>query len=138
PRRLAFDGGVHAPAADPADRPAIAEQQRPVARPGRSRPQTTHDGGQHEWPTFTPQVSCPFQQVAGRQATHKATPLSCRIRHSRGGVIGISTCVTPRWLSASTTALAIAGGAPTVADSPTPLAPNGWCGLGVTVRSVSQ
>ena len=47
-------------------------------------------------------------------------------------------CVTPRWRSASTTAFAIAGGAPTVADSPTPYAPNGWCGDGVTVLSVSQ
>ena len=34
-------------------------------------------------------------------------------------------CVTPRCASASTTAFAIAGGAPTVADSPTPFAPNG-------------
>src|SRR5262245_11682746 len=38
---------------------------------------------------------------------------------------------TPRWARASTTALAMAGGAPTVADSPTPLAPNGWYGEGV-------
>ena len=40
---------------------------------------------------------------------------------------------TPRCHSASTTAFAIAGGAPTVADSPTPFAPIGWCGDGVTV-----
>src|SRR4029077_19903618 len=104
----------------------------------RSRPQAAHDSGQDKWPTFAPQVCGPFEQVAGRHATHKATPFSCRSFHIRGGVIGISTWVTPRWLSASTTALTIAGGAPTVADSPTPLAPNGWCGLGVTVRSVSQ
>ena len=30
------------------------------------------------------------------------------------------------------------GGEPTVADSPTPLAPIGWCGDGVTVKPVSQ
>ena len=54
------------------------------------------------------------------------------------GVAGISMCRTPRWARASTTALTIAGGAPTVADSPTPLAPIGWCGEGVTVLSVSQ
>ena len=47
-------------------------------------------------------------------------------------------CVTPRCRSASTTAFAIAGGAPTVADSPTPFAPSGWCGEGVMVLSVSQ
>ena len=45
---------------------------------------------------------------------------------------------TPRCHSASTTAFAIAGGAPTVADSPTPFAPIGWCGDGVTVLSTSQ
>ena len=47
-------------------------------------------------------------------------------------------CRTPRCDSASTTALAIAGGAPTVADSPTPFAPSGWCGEGVVVFAVSQ
>jgi len=52
------------------------------------------------------------------------------------GVIGMSTWRTPRCQSASTTALAIAAGAPTVADSPTPLAPSGWWGEGVTVWPV--
>ncbi len=52
--------------------------------------------------------------------------------------MGMSTCLTPRCASASTTALAMAGGAPTVADSPTPLAPSGWCGEGVTVLSSSH
>ena len=56
---------------------------------------------------------------------HSATPFSLRISQTRSGRIGISTCVTPRCASASTTALAIAGGAPTVADSPTPFAPSG-------------
>src|SRR5207249_10908425 len=54
------------------------------------------------------------------------------------GVIGMSTWRTPRCQSASTTALAMAAGAPTVADSPTPLAPSGWCGEGVHVLSVSH
>ena len=38
---------------------------------------------------------------------------------------------TPRCASASITALTYAAGEPTVADSPTPLAPIGWCGDGV-------
>ena len=63
----------------------------------------------------------------------RRTPFSWRIAHTFGGVIGMSMLRTPRCHSASTTALAIAGGAPTVADSPTPLAPSGWCGDGVTV-----
>ena len=45
--------------------------------------------------------------------------------------MGISILRTPRCHRASTTALAMAAGAPTVADSPTPLAPMGWCGEGV-------
>src|SRR5437773_12395844 len=69
---------------------------------------------------------------------YSATPLLFRIVHTFSGVIGMSRCVTPRCRSASTTALAIAGGAPTVADSPTPFPPNGWCGEGVVVLSVSQ
>ena len=56
---------------------------------------------------------------------HPATPFSRNTSHTRSGRIGISTCVTPRCASASTTAFAIAGGAPTVADSPTPFAPSG-------------
>jgi len=54
------------------------------------------------------------------------------------GVSGMSACLTPYGRSASTTALTTAGGEPTVADSPTPLAPNGWCGDGVTVSPSSQ
>src|SRR4030095_16650639 len=71
-------------------------------------------------------------------AGYSATPFSRRMFHTFSGVIGMSMCRTPRCASASTTALAIAGGAPTVADSPTPFAPSGWCGDGVTVLSVSQ
>src|SRR5581483_7818434 len=71
--------------------------------------------------------------ITADNAPYNATPFSFRIAQTFGGVIGISIFVTPRWERASTTAFAIAGGAPTVADSPTPFAPNGWCGDGVTV-----
>jgi DNA helicase II / ATP-dependent DNA helicase PcrA len=46
------------------------------------------------------------------------------------GVSGMSACVTPKGASASMTELTTAGGEPTVADSPMPLAPTGWCGDG--------
>src|SRR5262249_58663249 len=69
---------------------------------------------------------------------YSATPLSFRIRQTFSGVTGMSMCFTPRCESASTTAFTMAAGAPTVADSPTPFAPNGWCGEGVTVLSVSH
>ena len=58
--------------------------------------------------------------------------------HTRLGVHGISTCRTPYGASASTIALTTVGGEPTVADSPMPFAPIGWCGDGVTVCPVSQ
>jgi hypothetical protein len=45
---------------------------------------------------------------------------------------------TPNGSSASTTALTTAGGEPTFEDSPTPLAPSGWCGDGVIVSPSSQ
>src|SRR4029434_5082122 len=44
-------------------------------------------------------------------------------------------CVSCR---ASMTAFTIAGGDPTFGDSPTPLAPSGWCGHGVTVSPSSK
>ena len=44
---------------------------------------------------------------------------------TREGVNGMSACLIPKGLSASTTALTMAGGEPTVADSPIPLAPIG-------------
>jgi hypothetical protein len=58
--------------------------------------------------------------------------------HTRAGVQGMSMWVTPNGARASTTAFTTAGGEPTVADSPIPLAPMGWCGDGVTVWPVSQ
>jgi hypothetical protein len=45
---------------------------------------------------------------------------------------------TPAWASASMTAFTYAAGEPTVADSPTPFAPIGWCGDGVTVSPSSN
>ncbi len=59
-------------------------------------------------------------------------------RHTAAGVSGMSACRTPYGLSASSTALTTAAGDPTVADSPTPLAPIGWCGDGVTVSPSSH
>ena len=57
--------------------------------------------------------------------------------HTLPGVNGMSACTTPNGASASITELTTAGGEPTVADSPMPLAPTGWCGDGVTVAPSS-
>ncbi len=58
--------------------------------------------------------------------------------HTLAGVSGMSACRTPNGRSASITELTTAGGEPTVAASPIPLAPMGWCGDGVTVEPISQ
>ena len=60
-------------------------------------------------------------------------------RQTRAGVHGMSMWSTPCVAcSASITALTIAGGEPTLGDSPTPFAPSGWCGQGVTVSPSSK
>ena len=51
--------------------------------------------------------------------------------HTRSAVHGMSMCLTPRWDTASTTALWMAGVEPMVPDSPMPLAPSGLRGLSV-------
>src|SRR6185295_5057232 len=81
---------------------------------------------------------CAASKADRAQGRHSARPFSLSNRQTFSGVTGMSTCRTPTCASASTTAFTIAGGAPTVADSPTPLAPKGWCGDGVTVLPVSQ
>src|SRR5262249_20908439 len=74
----------------------------------------------------------------GAPPNYSSTPCSRSSFQTFCGVIGMSTCRTPRCQSASTTALAIAGGAPTVGDSPTPFAPTGGCGEGVIVLPSSH
>ena len=56
----------------------------------------------------------------------------------RCAVHGMSTCLTPRYETASTTALWMAGVEPMVPDSPMPLAPIGLRGLSVWVLLTSK
>src|SRR5471030_2798749 len=65
-------------------------------------------------------------------------PSALHCCHTRKEVCGMSMWVTPRCEKASTTALEKHGMPPTCGDSATPLAPSGWCGEGVTVKSVSH
>src|SRR5438067_1151096 len=55
----------------------------------------------------------------------EVNPFSLRMFHTFSGVMGISICRMPTWARASTTALTIACGDPTVGDSATPFAPIG-------------
>src|SRR4029453_15783989 len=59
-------------------------------------------------------------------------------RQTRSGVAGIWMSVTPRCETASSTALITAGAAAIVPVSPTPFAPNGFVGLGLSVRWSSK
>ncbi len=54
-------------------------------------------------------------------------------RHSFSGRSIMSMCLTPNGLSASTAAETMHGVDPSVPASPTPLAPSGLTGVGVTV-----
>ena len=120
--RLADDDGLGAAPADPALDRAVGMDEPARAGPRRGRPADRDDGGDRERPTGGLELGGAREDaVIGRQEM----PFSCRIVHTFWGVIGMSMLRTPRCHRASTTALAIAGGAPTVADSPTPLAPIG-------------
>ena len=55
-------------------------------------------------------------------------------RHTRSGVHGRSSAVTPNGASASSTALRTAAGVATMPSSPTPLAPSGFTAAGAPVR----
>src|SRR5262249_12070111 len=68
--------------------------------------------------------------VIERRRNHARPPWM--IRHSFSGRSIISTCLTPNSLSASTTADTTLGLEPSVPASPTPLAPSGLTGRGVT------
>src|SRR5439155_6671105 len=75
---------------------------------------------------------------ATSSAAHSAAPAACNAVQILSEVTGMSMFLIPRWPTASITALTKAAGEPTVADSPMPLAPMGWCGDGVTVSYVSN
>ncbi len=125
--RLADDDRLGARAADPAlDRPVgVDDPVRPG--PGRRRPGDRNDRGKGERASGLSELRGAREQPAPARLRRgqAVTPLSRRIFQTFWGVIGMSMLRTPRCHSASTTAFAIAGGAPTVADSPIPFAPIG-------------
>ena len=125
--RLADDDGLGAAAADPALDRAVGMDDPARAGPRRRRPPDRDDRGDRERPPGRLELGGPREDRTARSSGRRPRqmPFSCRIAQTFWGVIGMSMLRTPRCHSASTTALAIAGGAPTVADSPTPLAPIG-------------
>src|SRR5207302_9808656 len=69
---------------------------------------------------------------------YSAAPTAFKASQTLSEVTGMSMFLMPRCPTASITALTKAAGDPTVADSPTPLAPIGWWGDGVTVSPISN
>ena len=126
-QRLADHDRLAARATDPALDRAVRMDDAVGARPGRRRAGDGDDRRERERTAGLAELRSAREQAArARLGPRQAvTPLSRRIFQTFCGVIGMLMFRTPRCHSASTTALAIAGGAPTVADSPTPFAPIG-------------
>ena len=123
PRLILYRGPRAAPA-NPANPVSFGGNDGFRAGLRRSRLLGPNDRGKDERLPGSPQPESGLQDVRCGHSS-SAAPFSLSTCHTRLGVMGISMCRTPRCHIASTTAFTIAGGAPTVADSPTPLAPIG-------------
>ena len=126
--RLADDDRLGAGAADPTDDGAVGQDDRAVAAACGGRTLDVDDRRENERFSRRRELAGADQDFA-----HSAIPTAAIASHTRSGMRGISMLRTPAYASASTTAFTYAAGEPTVADSPTPLQPIGWCGDGVTV-----
>src|SRR6185295_2438092 len=138
--RLADHGRLRARAADPAVDGTVARHESPIATTCGRRPAHVDDGRERERLSRRGELARADEHIDG---AHSASPTSFSAAQTLSEVTGISRFRTPAWARASTTAFTKAAGEPTVADSPTPFAPIGWCGEGVTVspsskRGVSQ
>ena len=125
--RLPDDDRLGARAADPAFDRAVGVDDPVRTRPRGCRPGDRDDRREGERAPGLGKFGGTREQAAPDRLrrVQAVTPLSRRIFQTFCGVIGMLMFRTPRCQSASTTAFAMAGGAPTVADSPTPLAPIG-------------
>src|SRR3954453_11219769 len=134
-QRLADQRGCGAGATDePMDR-AVREDDCLRAHLSRCRCAAPDNRREHERATVGAQRRRLVDRVGHRLSYRRSVR---NASHTRAGVTGMSMLRTPRCASASMTALTYAAGDPTVADSPTPFAPMGWCGDGVTVSSSSN
>ncbi len=123
------EDSAHTPPTKPSMRP-VGQHDRRVARAHAGGAPGADDGREHERGPLGQQALDVDGEVA---LNHLTQSFPCIASHTRPGVQGMSMCITPNGSRASHTALTIAGGEPTVADSPIPLAPKGWWGDGVTV-----
>src|SRR5262249_59987582 len=124
--REAHDLGLRAGAADPAVQLAVSRDERAVAHACRGGSLDADDSRERKRRPLGSQTAGLDERV------HSARPTSFSACQTLSGVSGMSMLRTPACASASITALTYAAGEPTVADSPTPFAPIGWGGDGVT------
>src|SRR5262249_49583581 len=133
-QRLAPHERLRTAAPYPSPQPAIGGDHCLVARPCRGGRVAADDRGQHAGRAGRGQLG----QERDRVVRYSVTPLDLSAAQTLSEVTGMSMFVIPYGASASITALTYAAGEPTVADSPTPFAPRGWCGDGVTVSKHSN
>ncbi len=121
------DGAFGALATDESLDRTVGQDDRVVARARGRGELRAHDRGVHERHPAAHQLGNPsrhaMNHVLPNQIGGVAFPRIAS--HTRDGVSGMSAWRTPNGLSASITAFTIAGGDPTVADSPIPFAPIG-------------
>src|SRR5712691_311808 len=120
-QRLAAHDRLRAAAADPAAQAAVGGDDRLVAGPGGGWRLDAHDRRQHARYAVGRVLPKQLQNVVG----YSVTPFDRRAAQTLSEVTGMSMLVIPYGERASITALTYAAGEPTVADSPTPLAPSG-------------
>src|SRR5258708_13572194 len=120
--------------ADPATQPAVAGDHRLVTGTRGGRRLAAHDSRQHAWRAGR-RV---FVKQLDYLVCYSVTPFERSAAQTLSEVTGMSMFVIPYGGSASITALTYAAGEPTVAASPTPFAPTGWCGEGVTAWPISH
>ena len=118
--------------------PRLAGPEHDHAHP--SRQPLTQRSGKPQASTISgsPSSSSGAASNAAGGSRHRSGPAPWMASQTRSGVQGRSMWRTPRWLRASTTAFWTAGVAPMVADSPMPLAPSGFTGVGVSVLLASR
>ena len=122
-QRLSDDRRLGARPAEPAAHLAIRHDERGRALLAGRRRAPPYDGRQHERLSPPGELRRELEDVR-LQAEMPAFAFS-NASHTFADVTGMSMFLTPDGHNASITALTYAAGEPTVADSPTPLAPIG-------------
>src|SRR5205823_12470319 len=133
-----FDRACATPLLDQGDRAVEVAVRRPLGIEHRRLRGDRHVLGERGQDVAVPRLLHERQRACGVERHYFFAWggfFACSATQMRSGFRGMSRCLTPSGLSASTTALTTAGVLPIVAASPMPLAPMGLNGVGVVVWS---